>query len=71
MWLFGTEPLLTAKNDINGHSLYVLYDILCPCNQCFRVKVPVNHNITYSIKADMLTHVLPKHTLFHLIRWLG
>ena len=53
--------LLNAKNVINGHSLYVLYDILCPCNQRFGVKVPF---ITFmwplaaiSHIADMLTHM--------------
>ena len=37
MWLFVAKPLLNIKNVINRH---VLYGILCPCNQCFWVKVP-------------------------------
>ena len=40
MWLFVAKPLLNAKNVINGHTLYALNNILCPCNQCFIVKVP-------------------------------
>ena len=64
VWLFVAKPILSAKNVINGHRLYVLDDILCPCNQCFWVKSPfcyisvtVSHNITHSTKADMLTHM--------------
>ena len=28
MWLFLAKPLLNAKNVINGHSLYVLYEVI-------------------------------------------
>ena len=58
MWLFLAKPHLNAKNVINVHRLYVLYDALCPCNQCFRAKVPfyhiyltVSHNTTLGTKA--------------------
>ena len=61
------KPLFNAKNVINGHSLYVLYDILCPCNQCFGLKVTF---ITFmwplaaiSHIADMLTHMFYLDTL--------
>ena len=61
MWLFVAKPLLNAKNVINGHSLYVLYDILCPCNQCFWVKVPF---ITFMWLLATKSHIAPKQ-----IRW--
>ena len=64
MWLFVAKPLLNAKNVINVHKLYVLYDMLCPCNQFFFNKSPfyhiyvtVSHSTTHSAKADMLTHM--------------
>ena len=61
MWLFVAKPLYNARNVINGHSLYVLFDILCPCNQCFWGKVPFITFMwllaTISHIADMLTHI--------------
>ena len=32
----------------------------------YHIYVTVSHKITHSTKADMLTHVLPKHTPSHL-----
>ena len=61
MWLFVAKPLLNAKNVINGHSLYVIYDILCPCNQCFWLKVPF---ITFMWLLGTKSHIAPKE-----IRW--
>ena len=63
MELFVTKPLSNVNNVINAHSLYVIYEILRPCNQFlnrspfYHIYVTVNHNITRSTKADMLTHV--------------
>ena len=57
MWLFVPKPLLNVKNIINGHSLYVLYDILYPYNQCFRVKVPF---ITLMWLLTTISHIAPK-----------
>ena len=61
MWLFVAKPLLNAKNVINGHSLYVIYDILCPRNQRFWLKVPF---ITFMWLLGTKSHIAPKE-----IRW--
>ena len=57
MWLFVAKPLLNTKNVINGHSLYVLYDISCPCIQCFWVKVPF---ITFMWLLATKSHIASK-----------
>ena len=57
MWLFVAKLLLNAKNVINGHSLYVQYDILCSCNQCFWVNVPF---FTFMWLLATISHIAPR-----------
>ena len=57
MWLFVAKPLLNVTNVINGHSLYVLYDILCPPYQFFWVEI---HFITFMWLLGTISHIAPK-----------
>ena len=56
MSLFVAKPFFNVKNVLNGHSLYVLYEI-CPCSQCLRVKVPL---ITFMRLLATISHIAPK-----------